>query len=53
MLDSLQSLLDALPEGAIQVRDGVVRAANSAARRWLPQLTEGAPLPDCLALPGR
>ena len=53
MLDSLQSLLEAIPEGAVQVRDGAVQAANSAARRWLPQLTGGAPLPDCLALSGR
>lgn len=53
MLDSLQSLLEAIPEGAVQVRDGAVQAANSAARRWLPQLTGGAPLPDCLTLSGR
>ena len=52
MLDSLRSLLEAIPEGAVQVRDSVVLAANSAARHWLPQLTEGTLPPDCLVLPG-
>ena len=33
MLKSIQSLLDALPEGVIQVRNGLVSEANSAARR--------------------
>ena len=53
MLDSIQSLLNPLPEGVIQVRDGLVVWANDAARHCLPQLAEGAPLPDCLPLPGR
>ena len=53
MLDALHTLLDALPEGVVQLRDGLVLEANDAARRCLPQLEPGAPLPDCLALPGR
>ena len=53
MLESIQSLLDALPEGVVQIRDGLVTWANGAARRSLPQLTPGAPPPDCLPLSGR
>ena len=52
MLDSIQSLLDTFPESVVQIREGVVLASNEKARQYLPQLTPGAPLPDCVALPG-
>lgn len=51
MLDSIQSLLDAFPEGAVQVREGAVISANAMARNYLPPLSAGAPLPPCLILP--
>lgn len=51
MPDSIQSLLDAFPEGVIQMRAGLVLAANEKARQYLPQLTPGAPLPVVLFLP--
>lgn len=51
MLDSIQSLLDAFPEGAIQIREGAVLSANAMARNYLPELTAGAPLPPCVILP--
>lgn len=51
MPDSIQSLLDAFPEGVIQIRAGLVLAANEKARQYLPQLTPGAPLPVVLSLP--
>lgn len=51
MFESIQSLLDSFPEGVIQVRHGLVLSANAAAKRYLPQLSENAPLPDCLVLP--
>ena len=51
MLDSIQSLLDAFPEGVIQVRAGLVLSANDKARQYLPQLTPGQPLPFDLHLP--
>lgn len=52
MLDSIQALLELLPEGAVQIQGGAVRYANAMARRCLPQLTPGAPPPDFLPLPG-
>ena len=51
MLDSIKTLLDVFPEGVVQVRDGVVLAANAAARRYLPQLEPGEPLPQWFVLP--
>lgn len=51
MMNSIQSLLDSFPEGVIQIQDGTVLDANAMARHYLPQLTPGAPLPDCLLLP--
>lgn len=51
MLESIQSLLDAFPEGVVQLQEGVVCSANAMARNYLPQLTVGAPPPPCLALP--
>lgn len=51
MSEPIQSLLDNFPEGVIQVRGGVVQWANPMARRYLPQLREGSPLPDCLPCP--
>ena len=44
-LDSIQALLDAFPEGVIQLRDGAVLAANPMARRYLPRLEPGKPCP--------
>lgn len=51
MPDSIQSLLDAFPEGVVQLRGGLVEAANEKARQYLPQLSPGAPLPVELSLP--
>lgn len=51
MLESIQALLDAFPEPIIQARGGAVVAGNSIARLYLPQLSPGAPLPECLDLP--
>jgi len=52
MLESIQSLLDAFPEGVVHLRAGVVLAANEKAWQYLPQLKLGAPLPIELSLPG-
>ena len=52
MSDSLQSLLDAFPEGVVQLRAGLVLAASEKARRYLPQLAPGEALPIGLRLPG-
>ena len=51
MLDSIQSLLDSLPEGAVLIRQGTAVYINAMARQLLPQLSPGAPLPDFIALP--
>lgn len=51
MLDSIQSLLDAFPEGVVQVRAGQVLNSNEKARQYLPQLTPGSSLPSCITLP--
>lgn len=51
MLDSIQSLLDAFPEGVVQVRAGIVLGANEAARRYLSQLNPGSALPLAISLP--
>lgn len=51
MSDSVQSLLDAFPEGVVQLRAGLVTAANEEAQRYLPQLTPGEALPVGLRLP--
>lgn len=51
MHESIQSLLDNFPEGIIQIRQGLVLSANAMAKHYLPQLSEGSPLPDCLVLP--
>ena len=53
MLDSIQTLLDSLPEGAVLIREGTVASANAAARRLLPQIAPGSPLPDFIPLPER
>lgn len=49
MLDSIQSVLDAFPEGVIQVREGAVLSANAMALNYLPGLTSG--LPSSIVLP--
>ena len=51
MLDSIQSLLDAFPEGVVQAHAGCVLAANEKARQYLPQLEPGGPLPAEIPLP--
>lgn len=51
MLESIQSLLDAFPEGVIQTGGGLVLSANRQARQYLPGLTPGEPLPFSLPLP--
>lgn len=51
MPESIQSLLDALPEGVIQMRAGLVLASNEKARQYLPPLEVGAPLPISIFLP--
>lgn len=51
MLDLIQSLVEALPEGVVQIRGGLVRACSSRARQYLPQLAVGAPVPSVLTLP--
>ena len=51
MLDSIQSLLDSLPEGAVLIRQGTAVYINAMARQLLPQLSPGAPLPDFISLP--
>ncbi len=53
MLDSIQSLLNALPEGVIQVCGGLVLSINEKARQYLPQLTPGSSLPEGILLPGQ
>lgn len=50
MLDSIQSLLGALPEGVVQIQGGLVQAFSDRARRYLPQLAAGEPAPDVLVL---
>ena len=50
MLESIQSLLDALPEGVVQVRGGLVTSCSERARQYLPRLAAGEPVPDELAL---
>ena len=40
---------DRLPQGAIEMNGGIVSAMNAAARRWLPGVDSGSPLPDSLA----
>ena len=52
MLDSIQSLLDTLPEGVVQIRGGLVQACSGKARQYLPQLAVGEPVPNQLALSG-
>ena len=51
MPESIQSLLDALPEGVIQMRAGLVLASNEKARQYLPPMEVGAPLPISIFLP--
>ena len=51
MLDSIQSLLDSLPEGAVLIRQGTAVYINAMARQLLPRLSPGAPLPDFISLP--
>lgn len=51
MLDSIQALLDAFPEGVVQVQDGTVVAANTMAVHYLLQLEPGKPLPEEVTLP--
>lgn len=52
MSDSIQSLLNAFPEGVVQTRSGLVLAANEQARQYLPQLTLGEALPFDFRFPG-
>ena len=51
MSDSIQSLLDAFPEGVVRMRAGLVLAANEKARQYLPRLTPGEALPVDLCFP--
>ena len=50
MLDLIQSLVEALPEGVVQVRGGLVCSCSERARQYLPQLTVGEPVPSVLLL---
>ena len=50
MLESIQSLVEALPEGVVQIRGGLVCSCSERARQYLPQLAAGRPVPDELAL---
>lgn len=50
MPDSIQSLLEALPEGVVRVRGGLVCSCNERARQYLPRLATGEPVPDELVL---
>lgn len=52
MQDLIQSLSDAFPEGVVRVRGGLVRSCNDRARRYLPGLAAGEPVPDELTLSG-
>lgn len=52
MPDFIQSLLDAFPEGVVRIRGGLVRSCSDRARRYLPQLAVGEPVPAELALSG-
>ena len=51
MLDLIPSLLDAFPEGVVQIRGGLVQAYSDKAHQYLPQLAVGAPPPAVLTLP--
>lgn len=51
MQHSIQSLLDAFPDGVALVRAGAVLASNEKACQYVPQLIPGAPLPPCVRLP--
>lgn len=51
MPEFIPSLLDAFPEGVVQMRAGIVLAANEKARQFLPQLEVGSPLPVSIFLP--
>ena len=51
MLDSVQALLDAFPEGVVQLQDGVVQQANAMARYYLPKLALGGSLSQWAVLP--
>lgn len=50
MSNPIQNLLNAFPEGVVQLQGGVVLTANTMARRYLPQLEEGAPCPADIPL---
>ena len=52
MSDSIQSLLDAFPDGVVRIRAGLVLAANEKARQYLPRLTPGEALSVDLRFPG-
>ena len=45
------NILEQLPEAALQIRDGQLVYANSMAKHYLPQLTEGSMLPAELDFP--
>ena len=51
MVDSIQALLDAFPEGIVRLRSGVVVSANAMARHYLSQVEPGRPCPEFLSLP--
>ena len=51
MLDSIQDLLDAFPEGVVYLQGRKVAAANFTALQYLPQLTPGESVPLWLPLP--
>ncbi len=44
-----QTLLDALPQGAVILQDGIVTACNDALAQYNLPVTQGQPLPDFLA----
>lgn len=46
-----QIYLEQLPQPALEVREGAVRAMNAAARAQLPSLSPGSPVPEFLSLP--
>jgi signal transduction histidine kinase len=47
--ERLSALFEGLADGLVVVRDGVVRSANPAARRWLGEDVLGRPLGDMVA----
>lgn len=50
MFDSMQPVFDIFPEPMVRLSRGTVTGVNAAARYYLPQLEEGAPVPEFLEL---